>query len=201
MKRLGVLTFVAAMLLLSAPVRAQMEEKMGPGAMESKGSGEMMGMMGQMMERMMEGMMRGMEGMMGRMMGESYGGDTMGCPKGMHGMGYGHGHSTMAYRDGSIAKALKERLNLSDEQADKVRKLERTYKKEAVRLHSGIRIAEIDLKALLEEDPIDMEKVEKKVREIEGNRSELRLARIRFFKGLLAILTPGQKKRFKESCL
>lgn len=159
---------------------------MGHGMMGPENFGEMMGrMMGQMMERMMKGMMQGMKGMMGKGMEA--------CPS----MGHMGGHKGYGHHGHSV-EMLKERLGLSEEQVEKAKEMERAYRKEAIRLHSDIEIAEIDLKALLDQEPVDMARVEEKVKEIEGKRARLRLERIRFYRDLMGILTPDQKKAFKE---
>ncbi len=159
---------------------------MGHGMMGPENFGEMMGrMMGQMMERMMKGMMQGMKGMMGKGMEA--------CPS----MGHMGGHKGYGHHGPSV-EMLKERLGLSEEQVEKAKEMERAYRKEAIRLHSDIKIAEIDLKALLDQEPVDMARVEEKVKEIEGKRARLRLERIRFYRDLMGILTPDQKKAFKE---
>jgi Spy/CpxP family protein refolding chaperone len=56
----------------------------------------------------------------------------------------------------------------------------------------------MDLKSLLEVQPVDMAKVEGKVREIERFHADIRLARIRAIEKAKELLTAEQKKKLQE---
>ena len=177
---------------------------MGQGMMSPQDMGSMMGgMMGQMMQGMMKGMMQGMRGMMGGMGMEedicpAFKGGMMG--RGGSGMGgmRGHGMSGMGHHRGFLTPAIIDRLNLNEKQIEKIRKLEREYKKESIRLHSDIKIAYIDLKGLLSEDDIDMREVKAKAREIGDKKTELLIFRAESFKKLKGILTDKQRKELRS---
>ncbi len=92
----------------------------------------------------------------------------------------------------------KERLGLS---ADQVRRLERLrdgFQRQSIRNEADLRIVEIDIAALLDNDPVDMAKLEAKIREGEKLRADLRLARIRAIEQAKAQLNAEQKKKLQE---
>ena len=83
----------------------------------------------------------------------------------------------------------REDLNLSSEQVRNLERLRSDFERDAVKREADIRVAEMDLSALLEADAVDLKKAEAKVGEIERLRADLRLARIRAIeqgKGLLS---------------
>lgn len=73
----------------------------------------------------------------------------------------------------------RDRLALSSEQIRTLEQLKKNYQRHAIRSEADLRIAELDLAGLLESEPVDLEGVEAKVREIERLRADLRIARIR----------------------
>ncbi|MGH7815999.1 MAG: hypothetical protein ACREOR_01295, partial [Candidatus Binatia bacterium] len=73
----------------------------------------------------------------------------------------------------------KEALGLSADQVRKLEQLRDGFQRQSIRNDADLRIVEIDIAALLENDPVDMARLEAKVRDGEKLRSDLRLARIR----------------------
>jgi len=69
---------------------------------------------------------------------------------------------------------------------------------EAIRRDADIRIAELDLQGLLAAEPVDMAKVEAKVRQLAQLRADLRVARLKTIEQGKAILTPEQKTRLQS---
>ena len=57
-------------------------------------------------------------------------------------------------------------LGLSPEQVSRLEALRGEFSREAIRRDAEIRIAELDLASLLEQEPLDLAKVEAKVREV-----------------------------------
>ncbi len=92
----------------------------------------------------------------------------------------------------------REKLGLSDDQVRRMEQLRTEFEKESIRKDADIRIAEMDLEALLDTPNVDMAKVEAKVREIEKTRADLRLARIRAIEKGKGQLTPDQRKKLQE---
>jgi Spy/CpxP family protein refolding chaperone len=92
----------------------------------------------------------------------------------------------------------RERLGLSSEQAKRLEQLRDDFQKESIRKEADLRVAEMDLNSLLEAQPVDLSKVDAKVREIERLRADLRLARIRAVEKGKEQLTPDQRKKLQD---
>jgi Spy/CpxP family protein refolding chaperone len=88
-------------------------------------------------------------------------------------------------------------LGLSPEQVSRLETLRGEFSKEAIRRDADIRIAELDLATLLEQEPVDLAKVEPKVRELAQLRADFRIARLRAIEQGKAVLTPEQRTRLQ----
>jgi Spy/CpxP family protein refolding chaperone len=92
----------------------------------------------------------------------------------------------------------KEALGLS---ADQVRRLEQqrdNFQRLTIRHEADLRILELDIATLLDSEPVEMAKLEAKIREEEKLRSDLRIARIRAIEQGKALLNAEQKKKLTE---
>jgi Spy/CpxP family protein refolding chaperone len=89
-------------------------------------------------------------------------------------------------------------LGLTPEQEGKLRTLRTEFEKEALRRTAEIRIAEVDLGALLETERWDLAQIEAKVKQIGQVQADLRLARIRALDAGRAVLTPDQLRRIEQ---
>lgn len=92
----------------------------------------------------------------------------------------------------------REKLDLSSEQVRNLERLRKDFEKESIRKEADIRVAQLDLRALLDAQPVDMTKVEAKVREIERLRADLRFARIRTAQKGKEQLSADQRKKLEE---
>jgi Spy/CpxP family protein refolding chaperone len=61
-----------------------------------------------------------------------------------------------------------------------------------------VRVAELELQQLLEADPVEMGKVEAKVKEVEGLRTALRLNWIKAHEQAKSLLTPEQRQKLEH---
>jgi Spy/CpxP family protein refolding chaperone len=89
-------------------------------------------------------------------------------------------------------------LGLSADQQKKLRDLRTAFAKESTRKGAEIRVAEIDLDALLEQDRWDLAKIEAQVKQIAALQGDLRLARIKTIESGRALLTPEQLEKLKQ---
>jgi Spy/CpxP family protein refolding chaperone len=180
----GMALTLGLMLVLTmvAPAQSGMmgQRQMRPSEGEREASpGGMMGMMGQ------EGM--GGMGMMGpQMMRGMMGGRMQGMPEGM-GMP----------RPSQMGRMLKAELELSDEQAKQLTQIFSQATKSGIKQRADIRIAELELRELLEADPVDMAQVEGKLKAIEGLRTALRLSLIKAHEQAKGVLTPEQRQKLE----
>lgn len=98
----------------------------------------------------------------------------------------------------SLMLRNREKLGLSEDQVRRMEQLRTDFEKESIRKDADQRVAEMDLEALLDAASVDMGKVETKVREVEKNRADLRIARIRAIEKAKELLTPDQRKKLQE---
>jgi membrane-associated protease RseP (regulator of RpoE activity) len=94
--------------------------------------------------------------------------------------------------------SYKNELNLSSDQVTALKKHKREIDKLVVRLDAAIKVAQIEMEELLNENQVDMDKVENKIREIEKNRTERSLKQIRLLTKAKNILTEEQLEKFKR---
>ena len=88
-------------------------------------------------------------------------------------------------------------LGLSPEQVGRLEALRGEFARDAIRRDADIRIGELDLAALLDQEPADLAKVETKVREVAQLRAELRMARLRAIEQGKTLLTAEQRTRLQ----
>jgi Spy/CpxP family protein refolding chaperone len=89
-------------------------------------------------------------------------------------------------------------IGLSPEQVTQLEGLRDAFAREAIRRDADIRIGELDLQGLLAAEPLDMTKVEAKIREVAQLRADLRVARLKTIEQGRALLAPDQKTRLQE---
>jgi hypothetical protein len=92
----------------------------------------------------------------------------------------------------------REKLGLSPDQVKNLEQLRDNFQKESIRKEADLRVAEMDLNSLLEAQPVDMAKVEAKIREMERLRADLRLGRIRTIEKGKDQLTADQRKKLQD---
>ena len=93
----------------------------------------------------------------------------------------------------TIMLAHREELGLSSAQVQALERLRSEFQREAIKRDADLRVAEMDRATLLQADPVDLGKVDAKVREIERARGDLRLARIRAIEQGKAQLSQDQR--------
>ena len=98
----------------------------------------------------------------------------------------------------SLMLRNRERLGLTVDQVKHLEQLRNDFAKESIRSEANLRIAELDLTSLLEAQPVDMARVEAKIREIERIRADLRIARVRSIEKGKAQLSADQRRKLQE---
>ncbi|MFI5340299.1 MAG: Spy/CpxP family protein refolding chaperone [Candidatus Methylomirabilales bacterium] len=98
----------------------------------------------------------------------------------------------------TIMLEQKQELGLTLDQERKLRDLRTEFAKESERRSADIRVAEIELDSLLEQDRWDLAKIEPKVKQIATLQGDLRLARIKTLGAGLEVLTPEQLEKLKQ---
>lgn len=92
----------------------------------------------------------------------------------------------------------KEALGLSSDQVRRLEQLRDNFQRLSIRNEADLRILELDIGAALDSEPVDMAKLEAKMREEEKLRTDLRIARIRAIEQGKALLNGEQKKKLTE---
>jgi Spy/CpxP family protein refolding chaperone len=121
------------------------------------------------------------------------GGRGMG-PEMMCGMGQGHRMMEMAHHIGKYLAAL----NLDDQQKKMIDEIKSRTLKETIRKMADIQVAQIELRDLIKQDPLDMKAVEAKIKQIAAMKSDLGIAHIRALEEIKKILTPEQRKKLMD---
>jgi Spy/CpxP family protein refolding chaperone len=158
----------ALVVALAPPASAQMMGPMGQGGPMGHPESEMRG------------------GMMGQMPGA--------------GMQAGRGGRALSHEGPLISIMLDHtrELGLRAEQERKLRDLRTNFEKESVRRTAEIRVLEIELDSLLEQDTWDLAKIEPNVKQIASLQADLRLGRIRTLEAGRAVLTAEQLEKLKQ---
>src|SRR2546422_594558 len=108
-----------------------------------------------------------------------------------------HGHSRHGRSVIGIALRHRQELSLTPQQVDTLKKLGMDSRRAAIRAAADRRVAQLDLVSLRQTDPLDMGRVEAKVREIERLRADSGLAAIRTDEQAKAQLTQEQREKLK----
>ena len=108
----------------------------------------------------------------------------------------GH-HEMMEHHKSMSPLAMKKELGLNEEQVKALEPLESDYRKTSIKNHADLRIAMIDLNALLEQKTPDKNAISKKVDEIGTIQKNLMLYRVDTMLKLKDILTPTQYDQFR----
>ncbi len=165
---------ISLALFCTSSAYAETGRGMGPGMGQGMGPGMMDH------DEYMERMRRG--GGYGQ--GKGYG-------MGMHGKGGMHGYC-FSYM------SVMDELDLSDEQAEKLRKKKSSFRKEQIRLKAAMKVAKIDYKDLLSEEKVDMKAVEKKVRKIADLVAEQMMNSAKASSEMRMVLSKEQRTKSRE---
>lgn len=107
------------------------------------------------------------------------------------------GHRGMRTYAG-IALRHQAELGLSAQQVEALQKLQTDSMRTAIQRRADMQIAGLDLMTLRRADPVDMTKVEAKIRDMEKMRADGKIARIRTDEQSKAQLTPDQRAKLKS---
>jgi len=123
-------------------------------------------------------------------------------PEMMRGMGmsgpWGHGRGGHEGPLISMMLHWKDQLALTVDQERSLRELRAKFEKEAITRTSEIDVAELELKELLEQEKVDLIKVEAWTKKVALLRADLRLARIKTIEAGKALLTPEQQRKLER---
>ena len=116
----------------------------------------------------------------------------------MRGMGIGPSfHMRGGYEGPLISRMLmwQEQLGLTADQERTLRELRVNFEKESIKRTAEIDVAELELNGLLEQDKVDVAKVEALVKKSAMLQAELRVGRVKTIEAGKAVLTPEQTEK------
>lgn len=100
--------------------------------------------------------------------------------------------------DAHFSKSLERQLDLNAEQAGAFEKIETAYRVMTIRKGADIRVAEVELAALLEDEKPNLELIKQKIAAIGTLRTELMAGRVDSLLQLRSVLTKEQHDRFRH---
>lgn len=98
----------------------------------------------------------------------------------------------------SLMLMSKEQLGLTADQGRRLRELQIDFQKESIKRTAEIDVAELELNGLLEQDMVDVAKVEALAKKIAMLQADLRIARIKTIEAGKAVLTPEQREKLDQ---
>jgi Spy/CpxP family protein refolding chaperone len=104
----------------------------------------------------------------------------------------------MGMWDGAHAMYIINALGLDDKQSTEVKSILYQMQKEMIKKRADIDVAEIELKSILEKDPVEVKTAEAKVKQIASLKTEAAMMHIQGIEDVKAKLTPEQKKKLAE---
>ncbi len=86
-------------------------------------------------------------------------------------------------------------LALTPAQVEELERIRGDFQKEAIKLDADQRVAEMDVASFLRTDPVDIGRVEARIREAERLKADFRVGRVRAIERAKAQLTPEQRAK------
>ena len=123
-------------------------------------------------------------------------------PPDMGGMGLGLGHGFGWHKGAGMncpdPGEMPEELNLTKEQTDKIKKIRSSAKKQNIPLKSDIELKEMELRDLMDADSPDKTAVAAKVKEIDAQRTQIKINRMNARIDCHNVLTKEQKEKMEQ---
>jgi Spy/CpxP family protein refolding chaperone len=145
----------------------------------------------------------GMGGGMMQQMGCCQMGQGMqGCGKMCSGMGMGCGMMGDCGAVGCCKKEFflccKKELELTDKQVTELESIKMEFQKGRIRKEADLKIAELELEALMHDDDAPIKDIEGKMNAAANLKTEMKLSHIKAFRKAKALLTPEQMEKMKK---
>ena len=124
----------------------------------------------------------------------------------MKGHGEGHGQmmemGNMDMMGGDMmCMEQADKMGLTDDQMMKMKPLHREMQKKQIRSNADLKIAEIELKEIMEVKDFDLDKATSAVKKIEDIKTAQHLEMLKAMKDMRAILTDDQFKKIHKMCM
>jgi Spy/CpxP family protein refolding chaperone len=125
----------------------------------------------------------------------------MGCCQtgpGMRMCGMMGGEEEMGCCQGGFFLCCKKELELSDDQVKALKSIRMDFLKGKLKKEADLKIAQLELKALTDDDGASLKDIEAKLRMAEKLKADMKLSHIKAFRDAKALLTPEQEKKWQE---
>jgi|SRR5581483_7851639 len=93
----------------------------------------------------------------------------------------------------------KKDLNLSDEQVTKIKAIAVDYAKNKIRGDAEVKLAEVDVYALVFDEKADIGAIEGAMKKSEGAQTAVRLERVKALRAAGEVLTPEQREQWRAT--
>lgn len=115
---------------------------------------------------------------------------------------HGMGHNDMGHMDmmgGMMGMCIKnaEKIGLSDEQTKKITPLHNEMQKKQIRFQADLKIAQLEMKEIMEPKDFDIEKAKAAVKKTEDIKSAHHLEMLKAMKEVRSIFTEEQYKKLR----
>jgi Spy/CpxP family protein refolding chaperone len=107
-------------------------------------------------------------------------------------------HDFVGHALRSLVREQKD-LNLSEEQVGKIKAIALDYAKTRIRGKAEVKLAEVDVHALILDEKADLTAIETALRKSESAQTALRLERVKAMRAAGAVLTPEQRDKWRAS--
>jgi Spy/CpxP family protein refolding chaperone len=124
-----------------------------------------------------------------------------------HGEGHGEGHGQMMERDmdmmggDMMCMGHGNKMGLTDDQMMKMKPLLRDMQIKQIRFKADLKIAEIELREIMEVKDFDLDKASSAVKKIENLKTAQHLEMLKAMKDMRTILTGDQFKKMHKMCM
>ena len=122
--------------------------------------------------------------------------------------GHGEGHGPMMEMDhmdmmggDMMCMEYAHKMGLTDDQMAKMKPMHREMQKKQIRSKADLKIAEIELKEIMEVKDFDLDKATYAVKKIEDIKTAQHLEMLKAMKDMRAILTDDQFKNMHKMCM
>jgi Spy/CpxP family protein refolding chaperone len=111
-------------------------------------------------------------------------------PMGHHGMG-------LMEEEHPMWRHLMD-LGLDDKQREEIKEIKSRVTKDSIRKRADLEVARVELRDVLDKDPVDINAAEAKLKKIGSLMTDIHFSHIKVLEEVKAKLTLEQKKKFKE---
>jgi len=104
------------------------------------------------------------------------------------------GEEKMACCKKEFFLCCKEKLELTEKQVKALKSIKMDFMKNKIKMEAELKIAQLELKALMYEDEASLKEIERKMRSVEKLKTDMKISHLQDFREAKQVLTPEQKE-------